>query len=254
MTEVSYFISLVSVVYVVTGILFTAFSVDIKWSLSLASQRKVHLLFREEYIKGSYLTLSNLLNALTYNLPVIIIDSLIGSSMAGQFSFVMRSCFAPVSSLGSVIGSVMHNKFASLYRSNEFKKLYALYKRVLVPLVGLAFLVLLMLVFVYPVLMDFAFGEKWQKASEFGVTMAPMFAVMMLVSPFSVLFYVLNLQKYELINQLIYFSISLICFSLLFIGVDLITSIVMFVFLVTLRYLFLFAYLWKKTLMISRVE
>lgn len=194
---------------------------------------------------SNYLTVSGLLGALTYNLPVIIVEKYLGASSAGLLSFVFRTCFSPINTIGSTLGSVLHHRFAESYRS-EKSEIVTTLSAVTKYLIGSSLLLGLAIYFVYPVLIGLIFGDEWVKAGALAKLLIPMFSAMLVVSPISVLFYVFSANKHELVSQSVYVAISILSFGCLSFGASLEGVVILFSLLVCVRYLFVYSFLFRK--------
>lgn len=187
----------------------------------------------------AFITPSELFNSMAYNLPVILIDRFFGAGIAAQYNIMLRFGFGPISILGNTVGSVFHSRLAGAVR--EGKKVLPLYGRVRNYLLLTALAVGVGIFALYPPAIRYLLGQEWLMSARFCQLMAPLFAIMVLVAPLSVTFYVLERQAYLFANQLAYLLIALASFAIGIAADSIWLAVGLFAFLSIVRYLIVFA-------------
>jgi len=190
-----------------------------------------------------FITLSQLFNTLSYNLPTILIDKYLGPSTTAQYTLALRLSFLPLNMISNAIGQVLHSRLAYFYRSstkNVGKKIQAFHK-------GLGFLGLLTVFgtfFVLAPLSSWILGPQWTLTSSIIKHYAFLYGGMIIVAPLGVSFYVLGRRVYLMLSQFAYFMISLLAFGYAAYTKDLLTGIRMFVILGMIRYAVTYKIIW----------
>ncbi len=179
---------------------------------------------------------SEVLNSAAYNLPVILIEQYFGSAAAGQYSIVLRLCFGPLNIISATIGKVYHSELAAAVRSADASS-YARFRMIRRHLTYLGAALFVCIVLAFPPLIELLLGKGWEQAGTFAQILSPLFAVMVMVSPLTVCFYVLELHGYLLLNQSAYLFISLASFGLGILLQSLELGVVLFSLLSVMRYL-----------------
>lgn len=152
------------------------------------------------------------LNNAAYNLPVILIERYFGLGIAAQYGVVLRFCFGPVNILGGTIGKVYHSTLGEAVRTQD-RQVYRMFVKIRKYLLFAGLLVGATIFFIFPVFIDIVLGPEWVEAAYMSRILSPMFAIMIVVAPLAVSFYVFECQKYELFSQISYFFISIMSFG-----------------------------------------
>jgi len=192
---------------------------------SLRSHRKFPLLVMP----------SDFVNAAAYNVPVILIERYFGAALAAQYAIVLKFCDAPLSLLGNSIGRVYHGELAGAVRAHE-PGTYARFKRFRRAQAFASLAVGLSICAFFPPLITLLLGPNWEVGASFARWLAPAFALAMLATPLSMVFFVFERQGFLLGVQLAYLAISLGSFGLAIACHDLWIGIVAFSSLSALRY------------------
>lgn len=144
------------------------------------------------------------LNALSLQMPAILLTFYFDSSVVGFFAFGHRLLAMPASIVGGAISQVFFQRGAlaknvgnlSEIAENVFNKLV---------IIGIFPFILLMVV--APELFGFAFGEKWIEAGKYLQILAPWVAVGFVTSPVSSLISILERQEFGMyFNALLFVS------------------------------------------------
>ena len=229
-------------VYIIANIITTLLYFQITKSFDFFKKKfsyskSKNILFQE--IKFFFLiTPSNILNRLSYNLPVILIEKYFGAGMAGQYSLVLRLGFSPLVTIGNSVNQIYHGKIAELYRTGG-RGIYLLYQKTIKIMLAIGIIAFLGFLVLAPFVINFFFGENWNMAGLFIQIFSPFFGIMIIVAPITVAFLVLQDQRNEFINQLLFFLITLISFGIgVFIN-NLTIAIFLFSSLSFIRYVYM---------------
>jgi len=149
----------------------------------------------KHYRAPAFLLPTALLDVFTMQLPVILITAWFTSEAAGQFSMAWRILALPMSLIGGAIGQVFFQRFSQAWPDviAAKKLLFGTWK--VLAIVGLLPTITIMLF--GEQLFGWIFGEPWRQAGRMAVIIAPMIFLMLISSPTSSTFIVLNLQKYS---------------------------------------------------------
>jgi O-antigen/teichoic acid export membrane protein len=185
-----------------------------------------------------YLAPSNLMGILSYNLPVILIEKFFGASMAAQYSIVLKFCVAPVSLIGDSIANIYHSSVGKSVREQE-SQAYESYLKIKKYMFILSVLVMIGIIFIFPIIIRFILGPEWEYSARFAQILAPMYAIMLYITPTSMLFFVFNEQKFLLLIQGVYVLIALISFGLASVYSNIWLGVILFSVLSFVRYIFI---------------
>lgn len=182
-------------------------SVAKKWRCSdIKSVARIHV------NAPKYLLLTALLDAFTFQLPVILIANWFGQGMAGQFSMAWRVLTLPMGLIGVAIGQVFLQRFAQVQMQPQAAR-HLLRKtwRTLF-FIGLGPMVLIFFFGEY--LFQWVLGESWGEAGRIASILAPMLLAMLISAPTSGTYIVLGLQRYNLIFGVVTFIYRPLCLFL----------------------------------------
>lgn len=142
---------------------------------------------------------SSLIGVAGSQVPTLLLGVLFGSSFLGFYAIVDRICLAPLTVIGSAIGSVFRIRATQLaLETGDFRQEYS---RTFVRLILPAFIIFSPLVFSGPDIFSLVFGEKWRTAGEIAQIMAPLYFLRLIASPLSMSLYVRNRMKVDLVGQ-----------------------------------------------------
>ena len=140
-----------------------------------------------------------LLNSISNNLPLYILERFYNADITGYYSWSVRIIQAPMGMLTSSIQQVFFKKSCELY--NEGKSLHPLvvimYKRLF--LIGLFPYILLFIL--APEIFSFVFGKEWRIAGEYTTYLVPWFFIAFMNSPITSILLTLEKQKMHLFYE-----------------------------------------------------
>lgn len=142
---------------------------------------------------------ADLINSISWQLPLILIASRFGAESSGYFAMAIRVLGAPVGMLGNALLDVFKRKASSSFRENgnctsDFLGLL----RVLA-VFGILFAIVGALL--VEELFVIAYGETWRRAGVVATWLLPLFAFRFVASPLSYVFYLTQGQSVDLIWQ-----------------------------------------------------
>jgi O-antigen/teichoic acid export membrane protein len=185
-----------------------------------------------------FLVLSSFLNLMAFNLPVLIIEGWFGPGAAAQYAYVLRFGFGPVSLIGGALYQVFYGYLSEAIRTDSHK-MQAQFLRVRIKVGFVACIVACVIAVLYPMGFKYILGDDWLDAGWMAVIYSPFFAVMLYLTPLTVVLNVFSRQKIELKSQAHYFLLSVFSFSLAILLDSLWIGIVLFSLLGSLRYMLL---------------
>ncbi|MCG3189374.1 MAG: hypothetical protein LKCHEGNO_01748 [Burkholderiaceae bacterium] len=139
------------------------------------------------------------INALTAQLPLLVIGSRFGAEAAGQLALAMRVLGAPVALLGGSVLDVFKRESAAAWRDHGH--CVGVFARTFKGLTAGALLVATLLGFCAPWLFESVFGGAWRTSGTIALWLLPLFALRFVASPLSYLFYVAGKQHVDLVWQ-----------------------------------------------------
>jgi O-antigen/teichoic acid export membrane protein len=146
-------------------------------------------------------TWSSLVNTVSRNLIVYIIQIFFSPAQVGYYTFTSRLVHAP---LGIVTGAVSQAFFrdASMQKDNQL--LADLTKKVALSLSALSALPLILSLGWGPELFAFLFGEEWYSAGEVARWLSLWYATSLIVTPLTMLLDVKGLLRWELLFNVVF--------------------------------------------------
>jgi len=188
---------------------------------------------------STYVFPAQLLNLTAFYLPTIFIERYLGAGMAAQYALTQRLCQVPVTVIGNAVGQAYHGRLAAYVRTGAngvFARFTALSRGL-----WLAASVLGVVMFaLFPPVLRWLLGEQWALAGDLVRIMSPLFAIMIVVVPLTVTFYVLARQGHALAAQSATFLSSAIGFGYAVVSGELATGVAVFVALAVLANVYVF--------------
>lgn len=156
-----------------------------------------------------YLLLAALLDAFTFQLPVILIANWFGQDMAGQFSMAWRVLTLPMSLIGAAVGQVFLQRFAQLQAQPQAAR--NLLTKTWRSLLFVGFGPMVLIFFFGENIFLWALGDSWGEAGRIASVLTPMLLVMLISAPTSGTYVVLGLQRYSLFFGIVTFIYRPLC-------------------------------------------
>jgi O-antigen/teichoic acid export membrane protein len=156
-----------------------------------------------------YLLPTALLDAVTLQLPLILIAMWFGESVAGQFGMAWRLLMIPMALIGGAIGQVFMQRFSQI-KDNPLAARQQIRKTwIFIFLLGILpfFIIFSCGEFIF----EKSLGEQWTYSGSVAVVMAPMVLAMFVSSPTSGTYILLGLQKYSLLFGVAVFIFRPLC-------------------------------------------
>jgi O-antigen/teichoic acid export membrane protein len=142
------------------------------------------------------MTLASLANALSLQLPFLMIPYLFGLAESGQYFLAYRVLVLPASLVGAAVSQVFFGEAAQ--RRQDPRRLRALALNATVALMVFSIPVYLMVVVAGPTVISAIFGAQWQMAGDFSRILAPWLMVWSVASPISALLLIGKRQRESL--------------------------------------------------------
>jgi lipopolysaccharide exporter len=136
------------------------------------------------------------------NMPVLVLASLLGATVAGWYTLVQRVLFVPVGLLSTSVAQVYLGELSELKRTRPEDMLSVFVRRVKQMLaVGAAFGIILVAVVFQ--LVPIVFGARWREAATCAIILLPVLLVSVAASPFGCTLDVLQRQDLHLARDVI---------------------------------------------------
>ncbi|RYY40076.1 MAG: hypothetical protein EOO08_06990 [Chitinophagaceae bacterium] len=152
------------------------------------------LLVRQYKSFALYTLPSDLINILTNQLPVFLLNGLMKNpAAAGHYSMTNRVLGAPLVFVSSSISEVFRQRAADDYRQHGTCRPIFLKTTALLAVLGI---VPFALIFLFgPQLFSWALGAEWEQAGRYARVLAPLFCLKFIVSPMTVTFFIAEKQR-----------------------------------------------------------
>jgi O-antigen/teichoic acid export membrane protein len=146
-----------------------------------------------------YSTWSSLLNVTGNQLPPLLFALFFSSNVAGWYLLTQRVLAMPVTLVSGAVSKVFLSNASESLRDGS---LGVLITKIHTKLVYMIVPALFVFSLISPELFSFIFGENWEVSGEIARWLSPWLALVFVLSPFMVLFEVLECQKLGLCFQL----------------------------------------------------
>lgn len=162
-----------------------------------------------------YSLLAAFLDTSVSNLPIMMIASLFGITVAGWYTLVQRGLFMPVSLMTSSVSQVYVGEMAHLRRTDAAAMRQTFIRRVRqMVVVSMGSTILLMLIAV--LFVPLVFGAAWAKASTIALILSPMLLVSMAAGPFGCTLDVTQRQDLHLLRDSVRFALIVCAFAVIY--------------------------------------
>lgn len=185
-----------------------------------------------------FLVPSSLLNLTAFNLPVLVIEGWFGPGVAAHYAYVLRFGFGPVALIGGALYQVFYGYLSEAIRTDSRKmqeQFLGARRRVGFAACAVACAIAVF----YPMGFKYILGEAWLDAGWMAAIYSPFFAIMLYLTPLTVVLNIFSRQEVELKSQAYYFLLSIISFTLAIFFDSVWVGVVLFSFLGSLRYMLL---------------
>jgi O-antigen/teichoic acid export membrane protein len=158
----------------------------------------------------AFLVPSGLMQRLSAQLHVLMMNAAFGATVVGGVGLYQRVVSVPATTIGNAIGDVFKQQSAELLQRDG--ECTALVGATTLRLAVVAVPIFLVLELWAPSIFAWVFGEAWRFAGEYARPLAWIFVVGFVVSPVTALLLVAEKQKYDLYLQM--FSLALVAAAL----------------------------------------
>lgn len=158
------------------------------------TKRNLGFLVRKYYRYPLFSSGSLFINALTLQVPLLLITYYFGNEVAGFFGIGQRVIGMPIVLLTSVLGQVFYSVAAKVMHT-ESARVFQLFKKVTRKAVLYGLPIFAILAMLAPSLFAFAFGEEWRVSGEYVQRLLPVFYLQLVTVPVSQTLYLLGHQK-----------------------------------------------------------
>lgn len=159
---------------------------------------KAEIIQHKNYLK--YSLPADLINALSANLPLILVASTFGSAAAGTLGLAFRFIAAPAALLSKAVLDIFKREASqSYYQHGTFKKVYI---KTLLILIFLSILIGLCILVFSRYIIAYFLDPEWAKVTPILLILLPMFCIRFIASPLSFSVYITGKQNIDLIWQI----------------------------------------------------
>ncbi len=155
---------------------------------------------------------ADLINSVSGQLPLLIIAGKFGAEASGLFALTVRVLGAPIGLLGVAILDVFKRVAASSFRSKGNCRVE--YINTFKILIVAACLLTLGVILTAELIFVAAYGEAWRNSGAIAIWLMPMFALRLVASPLSYVFYIAGKQQIDLIWQCALMVMTVLTFAL----------------------------------------
>tara|TARA_B100001057_G_C22867481_1_gene957217 strand:+ start:1860 stop:3122 length:1263 start_codon:yes stop_codon:yes gene_type:complete len=141
----------------------------------------------------------NLLNSLSQNAPILLLDGFFGSTIIGLYWFAYRIIQMPIVFISNSIRQTFYQKASVTKPGKELTSLFVKSTRTLL-LIGLPFTIIGMLIL--PDLFEFIFGSEWIESGIYGKWLLPWVLLLFINPPAVMLIPILKIQKFNLLYDI----------------------------------------------------
>lgn len=180
----------------------------LKRSLSIKKTRKLIIRYKKFPLISTW---SDLLNAASIQIPIIMLSTFFGTQATGFFAFAQRIVFVPISLIATSIAQVYFSEGAELSKSDS-RGLLKLTSNISKKLLLLGIFIALFLVFFAPSLFEVIFGKIWKQAGVYCQILSIVLLSRLLVEPILPIFTILEKQGTQLVLDATKLLIGIVVF------------------------------------------
>ncbi|MBC6316998.1 oligosaccharide flippase family protein, partial [Listeria grandensis] len=158
------------------------------------TKRNIRFLVRKYYRYPLFSSGSLFINALTLQVPLLLITYYFGNEVAGFFGMGQRVIGMPIVLLTSVLGQVFYSVAAKVMHT-ESARVFHLFKTVTRKAILYGLPIFAILALFAPSLFALTFGEAWRVSGEYVQRLLPVFYLQLVTVPVSQTLYLLGHQK-----------------------------------------------------------
>jgi teichuronic acid exporter len=180
---------------------------------------------------------TDLLNNLTNQFPVLLINSFAGQTTTGLFNMCNRLLYMPQIFVANSLGEVFRQRASHDF--NHIGSFREIYLKTIKTLILFSVLPFLVLITWGPDLFAFFLGQQWREAGSFARIMAPLFLLRFINSPLSYSLYIVGKLRFDL-TMTVYLNLStIIIFYFALANFSVSTALFLYVLNYCLTYLFM---------------
>jgi len=154
---------------------------------------------------------SLLLNTASTQMPILLLTQYFGNQVSGWYAMTIKIINLPMTIVGNSIGEVYFKEASEIESKGDRKRLseftYNTFKKLLI--IGL--IPMTLLIGYGDILFSFVLGQEWEMAGIYAMILAPWYYVVFITSPFTHLFTILNIQKKNLIINIVMLISRILC-------------------------------------------
>ncbi len=154
----------------------------------------------------SYSVPSTLISTLSYSMIIFYITYLYSSQDIGYYSMAMRLLGFPISVVSLNLSKIYMRDASNNWNLN--KNVYFLFKKYTFYLTAISITVFGILAFLVVDLFELVLGKNWSEAGVYSLFLIPQFAVRFIVSTLSPTLIIIKKQKYDLLLQIMFLSLT----------------------------------------------
>jgi O-antigen/teichoic acid export membrane protein len=144
--------------------------------------------------------LADTINSISVQVPVMVLQSVFGPAVAGQFALVQRVIGGPMGMIAASVGDVYKQRAASDW--NERGNCEAIFGLTAKGLLAVGAFVFGITFLFGPSIFAFVFGEQWRTAGQYAVYLVPFYFLGFAASPLSRTLFVAEKQRWDLAWQI----------------------------------------------------
>lgn len=206
--------------------------------LSHISKRRVQFNIDKHHHFPKYQSITVFLNAVSQNIPILLLGYLYSSEIAGYYALTMRALQAPVGLIGNSTREVFYQRASKLYANKE--SFFNLYYKTTITLLKL-FIIPMFVIFLYgEEIYSFVFGANWAESGMYSEILIFWVLYAFINSPTIASFSILNLQKIQLYVEVLSVALR---FCSIYVGFYFFNSVSKSILLFTIASIFVNSFL-----------
>jgi O-antigen/teichoic acid export membrane protein len=143
---------------------------------------------------------SDAVNALSQQLPLLMLTRFFGANVVGQFSFSQRVLGTPLGLLSQPISDVFKQRASADY--GKLGNCKDIFNKISITLTAASIVPLTVIFLFAPIIFTTLFGAAWEQAGQYTRYLAPLYMFRFIINPLSSMFYIANRQGADLAGQL----------------------------------------------------
>ncbi len=165
------------------------------------SKRRIYYNAKKYDNFPKYQSFTTFLNAISQNIPVLMLTALFSPAAAGLYALTVRVLQAPVSLIGGSTREVYYQRASKMYANGE--NIFRLYMKTTLGLVKIFFIPFVVVLFFGETIFGWIFGQEWIESGHIAQILIVWFLFLFINTPSVITYSILGIQKFQLVLEIV---------------------------------------------------